>query len=239
MTTILTVQNIAKTYTMRDGIVNALNDISFSIKKGDFVSITGPSGSGKTTLLLALSGLIRPTSGEIIFENQHLENASDKKLAEFRKKHVGFVMQNFSLIPYMTAIQNVMIPLGLNGQSSVEQKANASAVLELVGLEDRQNHFPRELSAGQQQRVAIARALVNKPTIIFADEPTGNLDPSLSIEILEFLQKINKELNITIMMVTHSPQAAEYGNTRIHLKDGKLETLHSKETKIKEVEVSI
>ena len=223
MTAILTVQNITKTYSMRDGIVYALNDVTFSINKGDFVSITGPSGSGKTTLLLALSGLIRPTSGEIIFENQHLENASDKELAEFRKKHVGFVMQNFSLIPYMTAIQNVMIPLGLNGQSSSEQKANSSSVLELVGLENRQSHFPRELSAGQQQRVAIARALVNKPTIIFADEPTGNLDPSLSNEILEFLRKINIELNITIMMVTHSPQAANFGNIKIELNEGKLE----------------
>ena len=222
MTTILAVQNIVKTYHMRDGIVSALNDVSFSIKKGDFVTITGPSGSGKTTLLLALSGLIRTTSGEMIFENQHLENASDKELAEFRKKHVGFVMQNFSLIPYMTAIQNVMIPLGLNGHSSVEQLSLSSAVLELVGLENRQNHFPRELSAGQQQRVAIARALVNRPALIFADEPTGNLDPTLSTEILEFLQKINKELNITIMMVTHSPQAANYGNVKIMLKEGKL-----------------
>ncbi len=222
MTNILTVQNIAKTYNMRDGIVYALNDVSFAIKKGDFVSITGPSGSGKTTLLLALSGLIRPTSGQIIFEEKHLENASDKELAEFRKEHVGFVMQNFSLIPYMTAIQNVMIPLGLNGHSSTEQKLLSSAVLELVGLENRKNHFPRELSAGQQQRVAIARALVNKPCIIFADEPTGNLDPALSTEIMEFLQKINKELNITIMMVTHSPQAANYGNVKIMLEDGKL-----------------
>lgn len=222
MKNILSVQNIAKTYKMRDGIVYALNDVSFSINKGDFVSITGPSGSGKTTLLLALSGLIRPTSGKIIFENKHLENASDKELAEFRKNHVGFVMQNFSLIPYMSAIQNVMIPLGLNGHTSTEQKALSSAVLEMVGLENRQNHFPRELSAGQQQRVAIARALVNKPTIIFADEPTGNLDPSLSTEILEFLQKINKDLNITIMMVTHSPQAANYGNVKINLDEGKL-----------------
>ena len=238
MKTILTVQNIAKTYNMLDGIVYALNDVSFSITKGDFVSITGPSGSGKTTLLLALSGLIRPTSGNVIFENQHLENASDKKLAEFRKKHVGFVMQNFSLIPYMTAIQNVMIPLGLNGKTSAEQLAQSTAVLDLVGLDKRQNHFPRELSAGQQQRVAIARALVNKPTIIFADEPTGNLDPTLSTEILEFLQQINKDLNITIMMVTHSPQAAEYGNTRIHLQDGKLKNLHSKESKIKLVEAA-
>jgi ABC-type lipoprotein export system ATPase subunit len=221
MTTIIKVQNIAKVYKHRDGIVNALHDVSFSINKGDFVAITGPSGSGKTTLLLALSGLIRPTSGEIIFENQNLEKATDKQLGEFRKKHVGFVMQNFSLIPYMTAIQNVMIPLGLNGKSSKEQQALSSAVLELVGLENRQNHYPRELSAGQQQRVAIARALVNKPTIIFADEPTGNLDPALSTGILEFLQKINKELNITIMMVTHSPQAALYGNVKIRLNEGK------------------
>lgn len=220
MTTILTARNIAKTYNHRDGVVYALKDISFSINKGDFVSITGPSGSGKTTLLLALSGLIRPSAGEIIFENQNLDHIPDKKLAEFRKKHVGFVMQNFSLIPYMTAIQNVMIPLGLNGSTSLEQKALSSSVLELVGLENRKNHYPRELSAGQQQRVAIARALVNKPTIIFADEPTGNLDPSLSNEILEFLQKINKEQNITIMMVTHSPQAANFGNVKINLVEG-------------------
>jgi len=227
MTTILTVQNIAKTYNMRDGLIYALNDVSFAVKKGGFVSITGPSGSGKTTLLLALSGLIRPTSGKIIFQEKHLESASDKELAEFRKMHVGFVMQNFSLIPYMTAIQNVMIPLGLNGHSTEEQKANSQAVLELVGLENRQNHFPRELSAGQQQRVAIARALVNKPTIIFADEPTGNLDPSLSVEILEFLQKINKELNVTIMMVTHSPQAANYGNVKIRMNEGKIDNQYT------------
>ncbi len=231
MTTILTVNNITKVYTMREGSVNALNEVSFAITKGDFVSITGPSGSGKTTLLLALSGLIRPTAGSIIFEEKHLEKASDKELAEFRKNNVGFVMQNFSLIPYMTAIQNVMIPLGLSGKTMIEQRELSEAVLGLVGLEDRKNHFPRELSAGQQQRVAIARALINNPTLIFADEPTGNLDPLLSTEILEFLKKINKERNITIMMVTHSPQAAEYGNTRIHLRNGTMDTLHSKETK--------
>jgi len=226
MKTILTAENIAKTYQMRDGIVYALNDVSLRIQKGDFVSISGPSGSGKTTLLLALSGLIRPSFGKILFENQDIACASDKELAEFRKKHVGFVMQNFSLIPYMTAVQNVMIPLGLNGKTSSEQKALSSAVMELVGLANRQNHFPRELSAGQQQRVAIARALVNKPTIIFADEPTGNLDPTLSTEILEFLQTINKDLNITIMMVTHSPQAADYGNVKIKLIDGKLDNIN-------------
>ncbi len=225
MRNILEVNNIVKTYNHRDGLVHALNDVSFSITKGDYVTITGSSGSGKTTLLLALGGLIRINSGRIIFENKGLESARDKELAEFRKNHVGFVMQNFSLIPYMTAIQNVAVPLGLNYKSITKQESTASAVLELVGLENRKNHLPRELSAGQQQRVAIARALVNKPSIIFADEPTGNLDPSLAIEILEFLQKINQEQDITIMLVTHSPDAAGYGNVKINLKDGKIDKI--------------
>ncbi|HNX89215.1 MAG TPA: ABC transporter ATP-binding protein [Bacteroidales bacterium] len=224
MTKILSVQNLSKKYDHRDGIVCALDDVSLSIEKGSFVSITGPSGSGKTTLLLTLSGLIRPSSGKILFKEKDLSTASDKELAAFRKENVGFVMQNFSLIPYMTAIQNVMIPLGLNGYSSAQKQALSSAVLELVGLENRLSHYPRELSAGQQQRVAIARALVNKPSVVFADEPTGNLDPSLSSEILAFMQKINKELSITILMVTHSPQAANYGSVKINLVDGKIDS---------------
>lgn len=222
MRNIIRVENLTKVYKHRDGLVYALNDISFSINKGDFVAITGPSGSGKTTLLLTIGGLIRASSGTIEFEGNKLNGVSDKELANFRKKHVGFVMQNFSLIPYMTAIQNVMVPLGLNSISKSKQNAMASDVLELVGLCDRFNHFPRELSAGQQQRVAIARALVNNPSIIFADEPTGNLDPLLSKEILEFLKEINQKQSITIMMVTHSPDAAEYGNIKIKLKDGLL-----------------
>ena len=225
MKDIFKVESISKMYNHRDGLVYALKDISFSINRGDFVTITGASGSGKTTLLLVLSGLIRSSSGKIAFEGNYIENASDRELASFRKKHVGFVMQNFSLIPYMTAIQNVMIPLGLNGKPRSEKKSLASNVLELVGLENRLNHFPRELSAGQQQRVAIARALVNKPSIIFADEPTGNLDPSLSTEILEFLQDMNKKLKITIMMVTHNPDAAAFGNLKINLTDGMIHTI--------------
>ena len=222
MNTILEVEKISKQYRHRDGLVDALKDISFSVSKGSFVTITGPSGSGKTTLLLALSGLIRPTSGKIFFEGENLDLTSDSTLVNFRKKHVGFVMQNFSLIPYMTALQNVMIPLSLNGMSGTEQKERAIKMLELSGLENRMNHLPRELSAGQQQRVAIARALSNQPSIIFADEPTGNLDPALAKDILELMKNINSTQNLTIFMVTHSPLASEYGNTKIQLNDGRL-----------------
>jgi len=222
MKPILEVEKISKQYRHRDGLVDALKDISFSVSKGSFVTITGPSGSGKTTLLLALSGLIRPTSGKIYFEGENLDLTSDSTLVNFRKKHVGFVMQNFSLIPYMTALQNVMIPLSLNGMTSAEQKARAFEMLELSGLENRMNHFPRELSAGQQQRVAIARALSNQPSIIFADEPTGNLDPALAKDILELMKNINLTKNLTIFMVTHSPLASEYGNIKIQLNDGRL-----------------
>jgi putative ABC transport system ATP-binding protein len=222
MKPILEVEQISKQYHHRDGLVDALKDISFSVNKGSFVTITGPSGSGKTTLLLALSGLIHPTAGRIYFEGENLDLTSDSTLVNFRKKHVGFVMQNFSLIPYMTALQNVMIPLSLNGMTGSEQKARAIEMLELSGLENRMNHFPRELSAGQQQRVAIARALANKPSIIFADEPTGNLDPALAKDILELLKNINLAQHLTIFMVTHSPLASDYGNVKIRLDDGRL-----------------
>ena len=222
MKPILEVEKVSKQYRHRDGLVDALKDISFSVSKGSFVTITGPSGSGKTTLLLALSGLIRPTSGKIFFEGENLDLTSDSTLVNFRKKHVGFVMQNFSLIPYMTALQNVMIPLSLNGMTSIEQKERAIKMLELSGLENRMNHFPRELSAGQQQRVAIARALSNQPSIIFADEPTGNLDPALAKDILELMKNINLTQKLTIFMVTHSPLASDYGNVKIRLDDGRL-----------------
>lgn len=222
MTPTLRTEKLTKLYLHRDGLVHALDNISLSVEKGSFITITGPSGSGKTTLLLALSGLIRPTSGEIYFDGEKLNLTNDRALVNFRRKHVGFVMQNFSLIPYMTASQNVMLPLYLEGLSGSDQKERAAEVMTSVGLAERMNHYPRELSSGQQQRVAIARALVNEPSIIFADEPTGNLDPHLSIEILELLKKINQEKGLTVFMVTHSPVANEYGNVRIRLEVGKV-----------------
>jgi len=219
---LLKTNNLSKQYKRRDTIVDALKNVSLEIEEGSFVTITGASGSGKTTLLLALSGLIRPTSGEIIIMNKHLENASDSELSYFRKNNVGFILQSFSLIPYLSALQNVMVPLSLINHSKQKQIEIAKSVMELVGLGDRMNHLPRELSAGQQQRVAIARAVVNKPKIIFADEPTGNLDPDLSTEILNFMKSINTDMGITILMVTHSPVAAGFGNQKIKLLKGQI-----------------
>ena len=222
MTTILSTSSLSKHYVHRDGLIMALDQVSITVPEGSFVTITGPSGSGKTTLLMALSGLIRPTSGKIYFKEKVLDTGNDRELVEFRKKYTGFIMQNFSLIPYMTAMQNVLLPLSLNGLSPENQKLRAMELLELAGLRNRMSHYPRELSAGQQQRVAIARALANKPAIIFADEPTGNLDPVLSTEILNLLKDINEKNKITIFMVTHSPAASAYGNVSIKLNDGRI-----------------
>ncbi len=222
---IIQAQNLSKSYLHKDGIVDALKNVSLSVEQGSFVTITGPSGSGKTTLLLTLAGLIRPTSGSFSFKDKDLTHVSDGVLAHIRRKHLGFIMQSFALIPYLTAIQNVMLPLSLNNITKSKQKSIAEAVLENVDLSNRKNHYPRELSAGQQQRVAIARALVNSPDVIFADEPTGNLDPGLSVEILNFLKDINKQKNITVVIVTHSPIAAEFGNIKIHLENGQINSV--------------
>ena len=219
---ILQGENIVKQYQHNRGIINALDHVSFTVNNGDFVTVTGPSGSGKSTLLLSLFGLIRLTSGNIIFEGHRIDNISDRKLTDIRKKSVGYILQSFALIPYLTTLQNVMVPLMLEKISGKEQVKRAAEILDYIGLSDRMEHLPRELSAGQQQRVAIARSIVHKPRLIMADEPTGNLDPALSLEILEFLKKINQENKITIIMVTHSPVAAGYGTMKLHLNEGKI-----------------
>lgn len=219
---ILQGENILKQYNHNGGLINVLDRVSFSVKKGDYVTVTGPSGSGKSTLLLSLFGLIRLTSGNIIFDGNRIDNISDRKLTDIRKKSVGYILQSFALIPYLTTIQNVMIPLALEKVPKKDQYERASEILDYVGLADRMDHLPRELSAGQQQRVAIARSIVHRPLIIMADEPTGNLDPALSLEILEFLRRINQENKITIIMVTHSPVAAGYGTLKLHLNEGKI-----------------
>ena len=222
---ILQGDNILKQYNHNGGLINALDHVSFTIQKGDFVTVTGPSGSGKSTLLLALFGLIRLTSGNIIFDGKRIDNINDRRLTDIRKKSVGYILQSFALIPYLTTIQNVMIPLALEKIPRKEQYQRAAEILDYVGLTDRMEHLPRELSAGQQQRVAIARSIIHRPQIIMADEPTGNLDPSLSLEILEFLKKINRENKITIIMVTHSPIAADFGTMKLHLNEGKIVNL--------------
>jgi putative ABC transport system ATP-binding protein len=219
---LLTFESVSKRYAHADGPVDALKDVSLEVGEGAFVTVTGPSGSGKSTLLLAASGLIRPSSGRIHFRGRPMEDRSDAALAAFRRAHVGFVMQNFGLIPYLTAVRNVALPLGLQGLAAVERESRAVAALEEVGLAVRRNHLPRELSAGQQQRVAIARAIVSRPALVLADEPTGNLDPGLSRDVLGLLRALNERMGITIVMVTHSPEAAAMGTHQARLEDGRL-----------------
>jgi putative ABC transport system ATP-binding protein len=230
---IIKTDNLTKQYQHKDGIVNAIDKISLEIEKGSFVTITGKSGSGKTTLLLILGGLLKPTSGQLFFNSKVVNTSDDKFLSQYRSENVGFVMQNFALIPYLTAVENIMVALALNPSVNGQAKDRAIDLLNTVGLEDRINHYPKELSAGQQQRVAIARALANKPQLILADEPTGNLDPSLSQEILQTLRDINIQYKTTIIMVTHSPVAAEFGNRKIQLDNGKIINQFENESNLK------
>lgn len=219
---LIQIKNLTKTYQRHEGAINAVDNLSLDIPRGSFVTITGASGSGKTTLLLILGGLLNPTSGEMIYNFKKINLGNEEELANFRSNHVGFIMQSFALVPYLTAVENIMIALNVKNSNKGENRKRALELLEWVGLDDRTTHYPKELSAGQQQRVAIARALANNPDLLLADEPTGNLDPSLSEEILGILKEINQNHNTTIVMVTHSPRAAEYGNISIQLKDGKL-----------------
>jgi putative ABC transport system ATP-binding protein len=219
---ILDVRNVGKRYLHADGPVNALENVTLTVPEGRFVTITGPSGSGKSTLLLCVGGLIRPTSGEMYFRDRALHALSDAALAAFRREHLGFVMQSFSLVPYLTAVRNVMLPLAWHHVSRADQEGRARDILRQVGLEGRANHLPRELSMGQQQRVAIARAFVHDPDLILADEPTGNLDPGLSDDILDLLGGLNRDRGTTIVMVTHSPSAAARGTLRVHLEEGRV-----------------
>jgi putative ABC transport system ATP-binding protein len=221
-------ESVRKTYSGRRGSVDALREITLGIDRGDFLTITGPSGSGKTTLLLTLGGLIRATAGRVAFEGVDLSRLSEPKLAEYRNTKVGFVLQTFNLIPYLSALENVMVPMifangarGGNG-TGAGHAGRARTLLERVGLADRMNHLPRELSVGQQQRVAIARALGNDPEVILADEPTGNLDPGLATEILRILSELNEKDGRTVIMVTHSPEAAKIGSHHVHLLEGGL-----------------
>jgi len=217
-----TLNSVTKRYLHRGEEIFALNNISLNIPKGHFVTVTGPSGSGKTTLLLTLGGLINPTSGNVSVKGDDLYTLGEKNLAEYRNRTVGFVLQTFHLVPYLTAMDNVMLPLLISEKNPSARVEKAKHLLDKVGLSDRKLFLPKELSVGQQQRVAIARSLANDPEVILADEPTGNLDPSLSLEILDILDGLNKDEGKTIIMVTHSPAAAEYGHKRFHLIDGAL-----------------
>ena len=215
----LRMEEVSKIYNHRKTAVTGLRDATFDISTGDFVAVVGPSGSGKSTLLLMLGGMLSPSGGKVLFETQSLYDLSPDERARLRRRNIGFVFQQFNLVPYLTAQENVQVPLYLTGVASKEQETRAAALLERVGLGDRRHHKPSELSVGQQQRVALARVLANDPKVILADEPTGNLDPETGQRVIEFLAELNAE-GRTIVMVTHDPLAAERAKRTLRLVDG-------------------
>lgn len=217
----LTMENVTKRYKHRRSDVYALQDANVEIGTGEFVSIVGPSGSGKSTLLLMLGGMLSPTSGKVTLQGSSLYDLSPNERARMRKQHVGFVFQSFNLVPYLTALENVMIPLFLSGAAKDVQESLATELLERVGLGDRLDHKPSELSIGQQQRVALARMLANDPQLILADEPTGNLDPETSSLVLDFFEQFISE-GRTIVMVTHDPRAAERARRKLRIDGGRI-----------------
>lgn len=214
--------DLCKTYRLGTISTEVLKDVNLVINQGEFVSLMGPSGSGKSTLLYLLGGLDKPTSGSIKLKGRELSVMKDKEESKMRRREIGFVFQFYNLVPNLNVEENIMLPILLDGKRLKQYKNRLDEILELVGLTDRRKHTPRELSGGQQQRVAIARALVNEPDIILADEPTGNLDSKTGTEILELFKKINEEGNKTIVQVTHSNEAAQYGKRVIHVKDGRV-----------------
>ncbi len=223
MQEIISLSHIQKTYKIGDEIINALKDVSLKIMKNEYVALMGPSGSGKSTLMNMLGCLDSPTGGEYILNGLSVAKMSDNQLAEVRNKEIGFVFQTFNLLPRATTLENVALPLVYAGYSKADRNKRAIEVLEQVGLGNRVNHKPNELSGGQRQRVAIARALVNKPAIILADEPTGNLDSKTSVEIMGLFEEIHNNGN-TIILVTHEEDIALHAHRIVRLKDGLVES---------------
>jgi putative ABC transport system ATP-binding protein len=219
--TVLKATRVTKNYLMGQVQVQALKEVDFSVRRGEFVAIMGPSGSGKSTLLHLLGGLDTPSSGEIVLAGQQLSELTDDQITLVRRKKVGFVFQFYNLLPTLSAGENVALPLIIDGQNGMESRSRVEELLELVGLGDRADHRPDQLSGGQQQRVAIARAFINRPEIVLADEPTGNLDSKSGNGILELLRRTCREMQATIVMVTHDARAASYADRIVFLKDGR------------------
>ena len=217
---ILRVDNLTKIYGKDTTKVVALDHVSFSVEKGEFVAIVGASGSGKSTLLHLIGGVDRPTSGKVFIDGKDIFNFNDDKLAIFRRRQVGLIYQFYNLIPILNVEENITLPLSLDNREVDKEKLND--MLKLLGLQNRKNHLPNELSGGQQQRTSIGRALITNPTIILADEPTGNLDSKSSDEIVALLKKSNKELNQTIIMITHNMEIAKVADRIIKIEDGKI-----------------
>jgi putative ABC transport system ATP-binding protein len=225
MTAILEVRDVKKSYRMGKVLVPALSGVSFNVDDGEFLAIFGPSGSGKSTLLHLLGGLDRPDEGEILIDGTNILKLSDADLAELRLNKIGFIFQFFNLLPRLTALKNVELPLAIVGASDKEALERAREMMRFVNLEARENHRPYEMSGGEQQRVAIARAFVNSPKIILADEPTGNLDTKTGWEIVQLMKKLNKEKRQTFIVVTHDPRIAKEADRTIHLRDGLVENI--------------
>lgn len=226
---IIEVKNLYKIYKVGDTRVHALDGVDFTINKGEFCAIVGPSGSGKSTLLNMLAGLEKPTKGEIIIDKIHIEHMTENQLVEFRRKRVGFIFQSYNLLKTLNAVENVALPLSFRGVPKKERNAIAEKYLKLVGLEKQMHHMANAMSGGQQQRVGIARALAVNPRIIFADEPTGNLDSKTTMEILKLMRRIVREQQQTLIMVTHDNHLASYADRLFHIVDGKIfkiEELH-------------
>lgn len=222
MSVVIEAQSLNKSFNLGKEEVEVLKDIDLKINKGEFVSIMGPSGSGKSTLLYLIGGLDKPTSGKIMINGKELSVMKDKEQSIMRRRDIGFVFQFYNLVPNLNVEENIMLPILLDGKKVKDHKERLEEILELVGLADRRKHTPRELSGGQQQRVAIARALINEPEILMADEPIGNLDSKTGMEVMALMQNINKKKAKTIVQVTHSKEAAEYGNRIINVRDGRI-----------------
>lgn len=220
---VVEVRNVSKVFSHDRLKLVALEEANLDISAGDFFCLMGPSGSGKSTLLNLIAGIDRPTTGTIKIVGEDIASMSEDELAAWRNRHLGFVFQQFNLIPVLTAFENVELPLLLTKLNKVERRRHVEAALRLVGLADRMNHYPRQLSGGQEQRTAIARALVIDPTLILADEPTGDLDARSAEEVLEVLRQLNQEFGKTILMVTHDPRAAAYATVVVHLDKGQLQ----------------
>jgi putative ABC transport system ATP-binding protein len=219
---IVRVRNVSKSFVRDDFEIVALDNVSIDINQGDFFALMGPSGSGKSTLLNLLAGIDRATQGDVEVLGTSLAGLSESQMATWRNVHVGYIFQTFNLVPVLTAFENVELPLLLTKLNKSQRRKNVETALELVGLSDRMNHQPRQLSGGQEQRVAIARAIVTDPDLILADEPTGNLDARSGEEILQILSTLNRDLNKTIIMVTHDPHAASFATHEQHLEKGVL-----------------
>ena len=233
---IIEVKNLFKLYRVGDSFVHALNGVDFVINEGEFCAIVGTSGSGKSTLLNMLAGLERPTKGEVIINGEHMERLKEDELVSFRRNHVGFIFQSFHLIGTMNALENVALPLSFRGEKRESRLKKSAAMLEMVNLGKHKKHLPNQMSGGQQQRVGVARALVVDPKIIFADEPTGNLDSHTSKEVMELMQKVVREQKKTLVMVTHDDHLASYADRIFHIIDGEIVKIEDNRTNREEKE---